>query len=75
MAKAPAYESPEKRAKRLEREQQCAAFDAMVKRRPLKPPPGRPPVRVATASELALEADRRLGLVGDGAKFLDEASE
>jgi len=41
-----------------------AAFDAMVRARPLKPPPLRVERRARTAGELALENDKRAGIVG-----------
>ena len=41
------------------------AFDAMVKARPLKPPPTRFAGRTRSAGELALERDKRAGIVGD----------
>ncbi len=72
---APINESAERRRKRLEREQHVAAFEAMVSRRPLKPPPGRPAARLATAGELALAADRRLGIVAETGRVLDPVDE
>lgn len=72
----PAFESQERRRKRLEREEHVAAFEAMVASRPLKPPPGKIAARVATAGELATARDRRLGIIGESTgRFLDEASE
>lgn len=65
------FETPEQRAKRLERMRAAKAVDDMAAARPLRPPPGRPAVRCATAGELALLRDQRLGLVGDGSRFLD----
>lgn len=55
----------EREAKLAERARAAAAFDAMVRARPLKPPPGEIPLRRATASELALAADKRAGIVGE----------
>jgi hypothetical protein len=40
-----------------------AAIDAMWKTRPLRPPPLRIEPRTRTAGELALESDRRAGIV------------
>ncbi len=39
--------------------------------RPLKPPPGEIPMRRATAGELALAKERRLGIAGPTGPFLD----
>jgi hypothetical protein len=78
---APKPESVEKRRKREAAEKARAALDAMVAARPLSPPRDRdgkvirPAVRCATAGELALARDRRLGLVGSpGGQFLDDIS-
>lgn len=53
------------------------ALDGVARRkgkRPLKPPPGKIPARMATAAELALAKDQRLGIVG-GAFRLGTADE
>jgi len=69
-------ETAERRRMRLEREQAVAAYEAMRAARPLKPPPGRIVARTATAAELALIKDRRLGIVGGSAgPFLDPRGE
>lgn len=57
-------ETAERRRIRLEREQAVAAYEAMRAARPMKPPPGKIPARMATAAELALAKDQRLGIVG-----------
>jgi hypothetical protein len=47
-----------------------AEFDRMVRRRPLRPPPmPRHTAPTRTAGALALERDRRLGLICDGIKW------
>jgi hypothetical protein len=47
-----------------------ADFDAIVARRPLRPPPLPKHVGATrTAGALALERDRRLGLICDGVKW------
>lgn len=51
-----------------------ARADARARRygmRPLKPPPGEIAVRRATAGELALAKERRLGITGATGPFLD----
>lgn len=66
---------PEKRAKDAEKAAACAAFDAMVAARPLRPPPGEITGRRATAGELAAAHDARLGLFGATGPFLDVRDE
>jgi len=61
----------EKSSKHRERNEACAALARMQAARPLKPPPGAIPARRATASELAAEKDRRLGILGATGPFLD----
>lgn len=49
--------------KRAERARAVAAFDAMVRARPLKPPPlPREMGRIRSAGALAFEREKRLGL-------------
>jgi hypothetical protein len=57
----------EKRSKIRERDAAVAAFDAMIAKRPLKPPPCKSqPGPVRTAGALAAARDRRLGILDGG---------